>query len=316
MEAILKENLEATEADLAKALRDAPSQLSELKAVQESRSSYELLAQTRKDLQQKGVAKALERKTGRHEYIAALKRQLDTLDAEITKMENASDAAHATRAKTLNGLDNQVLALFDTKVAALQRQEPSLQVPAAQTPAPTLALALPSTAIPVPGSLQELEAAKKYIQELEMKMKEGISIAKQQFMQRFEEIQADMLPAARIPEKEHLAAVGATYEVLDAWHIAGAGNYFDWDSFDVVVGPGLKATTMARELLGESLWPKWYPDALPGGSAVVPQQLALIMHQSLGNIKAAFAPEKEAMAPLTEKGNMVVKDTSKRLRTQ
>jgi len=316
MEAILREKLETTEVALAKAQKDAPSQLSELKAVQESRSSYELVAQTRKDLQQKGVAKALERKSNRHELIAAQKLQLDILDAEITKMEDENNAAHATRAAALNDTDNKVLALFDTKIAALQRQEPHLPAPDGQAAAPPLALPSSLALIPVPGSLPELVAARKYIQELESKMKEGISIANQQFQQRYEEIQAEMLPVARIPEKEHLAAVGSTYEVLDAWHIAGAGNLFDWDSFDTILGPGLSATSVAQELLGDVLWKKWYPEGPPGGSAVVPQQLALIVHQVLGNIKAAFAPAKEAIAPLTEKGNIIVKDSAKRLRTQ
>jgi len=103
---------------------------------------------------------------------------------------------------------------------------------------------------------------------------------------------------------------------LDAWQVAGAGNLFDWDSFDTIVGPGLAATAVARELLGDGLWRKWYPDTPPGGAAVVPQQLALIVHKCLDKIKTAFAPAKEAIAPLTAKGNDIVKDSAKRLRTQ
>ena len=316
MEVVLKEKLEATEVALTKAQKDAPSQLSELKAVQESRSSYELTAQTRKDLQQKGITKAGERKVVRHAYIRQLKEQLDLLDVGITKLEDENNAAHAARAATLNEVDNKVLALFDAKIAALQQPAPQGPIPAG--PGPADQLALPSTAppAPMPSTLAELEAARKQIEELQTKMQLAANIVVQQFEQRFEEIQVDMLPPTRVPEEKHLASMGSTYEVLNSWHIAGAGNPFDWDTLDTLVGPGLEAPSVARELLGDTLWKKWYPDALPGGAAVVLQQLALIIHQCLANIKQSFETAKEKIAPLAVKGNAIVRDSSKRLRTQ
>ena len=49
VEVSLRGKLEATEAALLKAQKDAPSQLSELKAVSEAQSSFEVSVQTRKD---------------------------------------------------------------------------------------------------------------------------------------------------------------------------------------------------------------------------------------------------------------------------
>jgi len=197
VEVVLKEKLEAAEVALAKAQKDAPSQLSELKAVQESRSSYELTAQTRKDLQQKGLTKAGERKDIRHAHIRKLKEQLDLLDAGITKLEDENNAAHAARAAALNEVDNKVLALFDAKIAALHHPAPQVPVPVG--PGPSDPLALPSTVptVPVPSSLAELEVARKQIQELQAKMQLAASIVVQQFEQRFEEIQVEMLPPTR-----------------------------------------------------------------------------------------------------------------------
>jgi len=315
VEAVLREKLEAAEVALAKAQKDAPSQLSELKAVQESRSSYELLAQTRKDLQLKGIAKAAERKGIRHAHIRQLKEQLDLLDVGITKLEDENNAAHAARATVLNEVDNKVLALFDAKITALQKPAPQ---PDPASSGPSAPLALPPTvpSAPVPSTLAELEAARKVIQDLQAKMQVAANIVVQQFEHRFEEIQADMLPPTRVPEEAHIPSIGSTYEVLHAWHFAGAGNPFDWDTLDTLVGPSLEATSVARELLGDALWKKWYPDAAPTGAAVVPQQLALIIHQCLANVKQSFEAAKEKITPMTIKGNAIVQDSAKRLRTQ
>ena len=142
VEVVLQEKLEAAETALAKAQKDAPSQLSELRDVQESRSSHELNAQTRKDLQQKGLAKALERKTARHAHIKQLKDQLDVLDAGLTELEDKNYQAHAARAAALTEIDNKVFALFDARIAALQQGPQNAAQP---NPPPPGQLALPQS---------------------------------------------------------------------------------------------------------------------------------------------------------------------------
>ena len=138
----------------------------------------------------------------------------------------------------------------------------------------------------------------------------------QQFERRFEEIQPDMLPATRVPEKEHIAAIGATHAVLLNWQIAGASSPFAWDALDTLVGPGLEGTSVAHELVGDALWQKWYVDASPQSTEVVPQQLALLVLKCLGDITQAFESSKEAIALLAIKGADNVRDSTKRLRTE
>jgi len=321
VEKVLNEKLETAEAALSKAQKDAPSQLSELRDVQESRSSHELKAQTRKDLQQKGLAKALERKAARHAHIKQLKDQLDILDAGLNNLEDKNYQAHAARAAALTEIDDKVFALFDARISALQ-QVP--QTAAQSNTAPPGQLALPQVqAQSAPSSpFADLEAAKLEIAKLQEKMQEMVIAAvqqhnklMQQFEKRFEEIQPGMLPAARIPEKEHIAAIGATHSVLQDWQVAGAGSPFAWDALDTLVGPGLEGTSIARELVGDTLWKKWYPDALPQSTEVVPQQLALLILKCLGDITQAFEDSKEAITVLATQGADKVRDSTKRLRT-
>jgi len=320
VEPILQEKLDAAEAALTKAMKDQPSQMSELKVVQESRSKYELSVQTTKDQQQKGLAKAMERKQQRHDYISNLKAQLDSLDAEVTKLEDANNAAHAARVMALSEIDTKVFVLFDSKIAALQqhgRQDAPQPRPA---PVATQQLALPATAQPPPAVLSplaELEIAKKEIQELQAKMVHHANIVSQQFEKHFEEITPEKVPPTRIPEEQHLAATGAVFEVLRKWNVAGAVLPFDWDALDLAVGPNLDATTVAKELVGQELWQKWYADSEPQGATVVPRQLALLVHHCFGNIQQElFSAAKEAIGPLAAKGSDAVRDSAKRLRTQ
>ena len=319
VEPILQEKLESAEAALVKAMRDQPSQMSELKAVQEARSKYELTVQTTKDQQQKGLAKALERKKQRHVYISKLKVQLDALDTEVTKLEDANNAAHAARVSALTDIDTKVFVLFDAKVAALQQQGPTGTPQSSTTPPPMQHLALPAPAQPDPTALSpltELEKARKEILELQAKMAHHANIVVQQFEKHFEEITPEKLPSTRIPEEQHLAATGAVFEVLQKWNVAGAVLPFDWDALDLAVGPHLDAIVVARELVGQELWQKWYADTAPQGATVVPRQLALLVHHCLGNIQQVFIAAKEAIGPLAAKGNDAVRESAKRLRTQ
>ena len=322
VEKMLNEKLEAAEAALSKAQKDAPSQLSELRAVQEAKSSYELKAQTRKDLQQKGLAKALERKAERHLYIKQSKDQWDILDQGLNDLEAKNYQAHAARAAAMTDIDDKVFALFDAKITALQ-QAPQVQV--------TGQLALPQVQAPSAplNAITELEDLKKKVAEQQAliaqqhaKMQETYIAAvqkqnelMQKFERRFEEILPAMLPAARVPEKEHIAAIGATHSVLQGWQVAGAASPFAWDALDTLVGPGLEGTSVAKELVGDAIWQKWYPDALPQSSEVVPQQLTLLILKCLDDITQAFEDSKDAITTLATQGAVKVRDSTKRLRT-
>ena len=319
VEPILKEKLESAETLLVKAMRDQPSQMSELKAVQEARSKHELTVQTTKDQQLKGLTKALERKKQRHDYITKMKAQLDALDAEVTRLEDANNAAHAARVSALNDIDTRVFALFDAKVATLQQQGPQGVPQSTATPTTSQPLALATVPQPASeglSSLSELEKARKEILELQAKMAHHANIVVTQFEKHFEEITPEKLPPTRVPEDQHLAATGAVFEVLQSWNVAGAGLPFDWDALDLAVGPNLDAIVVAKELVGQDLWLKWYSDADPLGPTVVPRQLALLVHHCLGNIKQEFVAAKAAIGPLAQQGSNAVRESTKRLRTQ
>ena len=281
LEQIMTTKLEAAESALLKAQRDAPSQLSELKAVQEAKSSHEASVQARKDQQQKGSDKAAERKALRHAHIKKLRDQLSALEADLAVLEDENNNAHSKRAAALAAVDAKVVDLFDIKIKSLQQQ--AAQAVQRQGPAPAQVQAqppAPSTTAPLQicdtaATLAELEETKKKLIELQAKFQSEANAVMQQFEKSYADINPAMLPETKLPDPTHITAAGAVHEVLQNWAVAGAIDPFDWDTLDLAVGPSLEAVQVTKELVGGDLWPRWYPESQPLGPSVVPRQLAL-----------------------------------------
>ena len=330
IEVALKAKLETAESALTKAQKDAPSQLSELKAVLEAKSSYEVSMQTRKDTQQRGVTKATERKAQRQKHIQALKDQVTALENGLTKLETVNNDAHAARAAAQTAVDTKVLALFDVKIAALQATGTvQNQVPVGaqpQAPPPgggqssggVLALAsAPAQQSAAPGTLAELEEYKKKFAALQAGMQKATYAFEQQFSRSFDDILPEMLPPTEIPESDMLTAYGSIYRNLQSWAVAGTNQPFDWEALDLMAGPSHDAVDVARKLLG-GVWDKWYKDEQPQPAAVVPRQFALHLMHCLNNVKQVFEgqEEKKAIDLLAAKGQEAIRASAKRLRTE
>jgi len=330
IEVALKAKLETAESALTKAQKDAPSQLSELKAVLEAKSSYEVSMQTRKDTQHRGMTKAAEREAQCRKHIQALKDQVVALENGLTKILNVNNAAHAARADAQTAVDTKVLALFDVKIAALQASgaaqsqgpagaQPQVPPPGgAQSSGGALALALPPIQQnAAPGTLAELEEYKKKFAALQAGMQTATYVFEQQFSRSFDDILPEMLPPTEIPESDMLTAYGSIYRNLQSWAVAGTNQPFDWEALDLMAGPSHDAVDVARKLLG-GVWDKWYKDEQPHPSAVVPRQFALHLMHCLNNVKQVFEgqEEKKAIDLLAAKGQEAIRASAKRLRTE
>ena len=314
----LQAKLDANEAALSKVIKDQPTQGHERKAVVEAKSKFEVAMQARKDREDQGLAKAQERRKERHQHIAKLKAQLDLVDADLIRMENENEAKYKSRAVKAQEQDTEVIKLFDKKLESLQAQTATDMDTSAGPTAGTLALQ-PNSSQPVQVAAPELAeyaAMKKRVEELEAKIKVAAEKETKEFEIRFEDIQATALPAMEIPDKKELPAYMSLLQVLNNWHVSGAAMPFNWGTLSKVTADGPKPADMCRKLLGGT-WEKWYGQAGPLDSAVVPRQVALLAHYSLNANKDKFE-DKEAQKEVdkrAEQGMESIRGSAKRIRT-
>ena len=312
----LQAKLDANEAALVKVIKDQPTQGHERKAVVEAKSKFEVAMQARKDREDQGLAKAQERRQERHQHIAKLKAQLDILDAELAKMEDASDAKYKARAVKAQEQDMDVIKLFDKKLESLQA---AVDMDTTSGPGAAAIALPPIPAQPSQVATQEfadIAAMKKHIEVLEAKLKEAAEKVTKEFEIRFEDIQAAALPTLDVPDKKEIPAYMSLLQVLNNWHCSGAALPFDWEALAKVTTDGPKPVDMCRKLLG-STWGKWYGQAGPLESAIVPRQVALLAHYNLNANKDKFE-DKEAQKEATkraEQGMESIRDSAKKIRT-
>jgi len=313
--ASIRLKLEESETALAKAKRDVPSQSSELKAVLEAKATYELNMQTHRDQQQRGCAKAKERKAARHAHLQSLKDQILILEKAMSSLESENDEAHKKRAAAVTSLDAKVLQLFDVRIAALQpKPEQVATPPPPEGPPQALALAAPPVD-QVPSSLTELQEFRQKYEEMRLRMEAAIGVMASQFTASFEDITPDMLPPTEVPDDNVIASYGAIYHFLESWSVSGSAP-FDWDAFDTAAGTH-DVIEIVKKLLGP-VWSKWYATASPGPTLVVPRQLADLVAYCLKNVRQAFenGEHKQAMVDGAAKAMGAARESAKRLRKE
>jgi len=331
----LRAKLAATEAQLAKATKDSPTTVHELKALQEAKSTYEVAVQARHDAQAKGCAKAAERGAERHALLGKLKAQVAALEVGVTAVEADNAAKHAAKKATADSLDCKVIELFDTKIRELKAVAPA--PPAADGARAGLGYALPPGPVPageagtlallqaaqvpvvqdsVPTTLQELAKAKEDIRLLQEKLEAGATNLLRDFGKTFDDVRPEMLPQQQAPKKEEVGFYGALYETLAKWNATGAVAPFDWQALqtDATGDPG--PIVLYKVLVGD-IWKRWYA-ADPAAHDVVPRQLSALAFQALCAIKIEY--ESQEAAAIARKQAEVsygaVRDSAKRLRVQ
>jgi len=333
VETMLQAKLDAAEAALTKAAKDAPSPLAEMKAMIEEKASYEVVIQARRDQQAKGATKASERKAQMKNHIAALKSELQALETGLDALTTENNKAHTERAQQMAELDSKVLAQFDVKIATLKTSIAATPQPAVQAVAPPPTTATDSAAaasqaqvtalalLSQPSdqdikSMKELEEARKTIASLTAKVAAASSKLQQEFEKHFDDIQATHLPAVGAPSAETLPVVGALHIALESWVLSGGNLPFEWDALKATAGGG-DIVKIIRCLMG-SVWDKWYGDEPPQGSWIVPRQFANILFHCLAKVNLAEEPaEKQKEAErLGIEGADAIRASTKRLRTQ
>ena len=216
-------------------------------------------------------------------------------------------------------LDAKVLGLFD-KLQALQSGAASPPTPVPSPPA-CLQIALTQSE---PSALSELEEARKKIRLLEEDSIRSIAALRVQIdaeqkmvtseFERWFDILPDALPAAKVPEPEHLRATGALYSTLQTWATSGAAIPFDWEALPPITGEELNILVVAKELLG-STWKHWYPQEEPSLKGVAPRQVAMLLLHCLNEIKSNFkSNDKDQHMAAAKQGMDSMRSGAKRLR--
>ena len=312
------------EAALANMAKDTPSQMSERKALEETLASFELAAQARLDREQRGAAKAAERRTSRKRHLEALEAEFVILKQEVAKLEGENDARYKERAALATQSDEQVRALVKQKLAALQAVAalptalPGGAGPSTVAAIPTLALAVVGEAAPPPGEvdhMQILSEQRARIAELELQVQRASTVSITEYEKRFDDVTPDLLPALDLPGPADAVAYGALLTTLQNWSWAGATSAFQWQALKTTAGSVEKAMEIVRTATG-SQWSRFYPD-MPGELDVVPRQLAQFALHSLTKLQIVFADaqEQQKSVALGMEGVQALRDSCKRLRT-
>ena len=309
---VLQSRLEAAEAAHTKILKDAPSQDHERKAITEAKSSFELAVQARQDREERGAAKAAERRAQRTEHIGQLKEQVLLLEVGLNELEDSSARVHAERVVAAAAADTQVLGLFDRKLQGLQ------------APAPTF-VPMETAAAAAGEPPSELEAARARILDLQQKLAAAAGAAKvaaedatrmrEEFERTFEDIEASQLPLVEVPGKEAVAAFGVLFQTLQSWVSTGANFPFSWEALRQLYPEGPAPESMFKGLLGQ-LWSRWHVQDSSPPTGVIPRQLALLAYHCLTNMKLEYDSQdaRSDVMKRAEEGYAKVRESSKRAR--
>jgi len=343
--ALLEQQLETAESSLAKLAKDSPSHDHEYKAICEARSSYELSIQSRKDREARGEQKAQERNRARGKFFRDLRDQITLLEQSALELVTTNNDKHLEKAMALAELDTKVLELFDSKLKALEVAPPA--PPAATNPGYILPPAVavnPGGVLPTgPGqgtiaplallppvtaesnTLAELAEAKRKIAQIEEDSKLAIELLKEKIREDDDKVHAEFnrnfddapnhLPQVKIPEMEHLPAVGRLHLALQRWECNGASIPFDWESLKPIIGDKLDIVAVSTELMGPA-WKFWYQAGNPAPNWVVPRQVALLLLHCLNDIKNSFAnQDKDKANKAAQDGIQFMREGAKRLRS-
>ena len=175
----------------------------------------------------------------------------------------AHAAAHAERAGAHQALEQEVLALFDSRVTAVGGLAPS------GGSADTI--------------LAEKEALQKRLTELERLQKAALQTAA--FDAAFEDLSLASLPPAKVPVGSDLATQAHAYHLLSAWTQSGANTQFTFQQLADHGQLGDEVVPLMTAILGD-VWTRWFAEPTP--ERIVPRQVALLLHQGLDRVRAAW----------------------------
>jgi len=331
--ALLEQQLETAETTLAKLAKDSPSHDHEYKAICEAKSSYELSIQSRKDREARGELKAQERNRARGKFFRDLRDQITLLEQSALELVTTNNDKHLEKAMALSDLDTKVLELFDSKLKALEvaplapaaAANPGYVMPAGPGQGVIAPLALLPPVTAESNTLAELAAAKLKIAQIEEESRRAIEMLKEKVKEDDDKVHAEFnrnfddalnhLPQVKIPEMEHLPAVGSLHLALQRWECSGASIPFDWESLKPIIGDKLDIVAVSMELMGPA-WKFWYQAGNPAPSWVVPRQVALLLLHCLNDIKNSFAnQDKDKANKAAQDGIQFMREGAKRLRS-
>jgi len=309
---VVDEKIKTQKAELAKLLKDAPSQDIEAKSVAEQRSAYEVRAQGRLDNEAKGAARAAERREFRHKRIKDILEQLAILDKHLAEIEAENAVKYATKAAAAAEQDRKVLALFDQKIAKLAPQTVAPAVPAAGAGhAGTVAAITDANGnIADPATPEELRKAQEQV----VQQTENLRVAAAKFQAEFErvvEIDVKNIPKAQVPDKEQFITYGALHSVLQQWSLSGAADAFIWLDLKKTAALAGDPVDVAKKLLGKT-WRDWYKQD-PEEIAIVPRHLALLIGHCLAGVKLEFDKDaQDQVDQMAIEGCHEIKESAKR----
>ena len=326
--ASLRAKLHATESELEKKRKDAPTAASEHAAIVEARSAFETAVEERRGRAEKGKVKAEERVSARKELFRKLRCQLVAAELAAEKLEKDNSEEHNKRSQVLEKLDIDTRAAFGEKASCAadkKQQEETNKTLQQQTQGPQ-AQEPQATADPAAQACQRLEQAKaafeRQLQQLREEQQKQIAELQRQLasQQRLEnenhrkaqeframtlafeataQVTADELPTLTAPPTSQLQGHAQLYQLLTVWSTAGAATPFTFQDLIAHSMMGSDAPLFVRTALGTK-WTQWF-SADPGLAHIVPRQVAQLLLASLEKLRAQWQ-EDEARDNIAEQG--------------
>ena len=125
------------------------------------------------------------------------------------------------------------------------------------------------------------------------------------------DLKLESLPQLAIPEQEKLKVFGQVYCLLSAWSSVGASVPFTWADLQTHLEGDIDTVAMAKEVLGDT-WRLWAGDAEVLPSAVVPQQMGIVIRDRLDTLRMSYEQLEQTKKDAARSFAVITEQSKKR----
>ena len=148
---------------------------------------------------------------------------------------------------------------------------------------PTLADPLDQQALLEQQQLQQRQ--QQHQQQQQLQHSQAQSEAEALFSTWHADLDEMDVPAPRPLDEGHVQDVIALRVAFSRWNSTCSTTSFLWEQVDRMLHNGLQAIEVAKVLLGDVIWKRWYASGDPPLTQVVPRQVALLMNAALYDLQ-------------------------------
>ena len=280
-------------------------------ALGQAKDRFLAARQDKIDVAAKGKAASTERSLNRHTLLTSLQEQLDAFVDALVAVEEGHTQAHAARNADREARDQQVIALFDARIAAAALPAaPATPLPAGSDGSMTDAAAptspssgvldaatpavqpsTPAGAHPAADPLLQQLAQEKAQLEAQVAQLQAFAVAEDQFARRAANApELGALPEFAADTDQKRKACTGLLALLDLWEQNGAMAPFTFRDAQACLPSALPLGDLAHGLLGP-LWGLWF-DANVSQATVLPKQAVETLQTALERVQAGLDLEQ------------------------